>query len=133
MNASKMWTLILAGWFVCSPASALAQPLELQLPADSKLYPTGDLFIQDLDAVWTAAGCVLENASILIQDGIIQAIGPDLTAPEGVTVLDGRGLTAIPGLVDEHTHTGTLATNEGSVPVVPEVRSLDVLNPEDFN
>lgn len=133
MNTLKTWTLILAGWVACSPASALGQELELQIPRDSKLYPTGDMLIQNLDAVWTAAGQVLENASILIQDGIIRAIGPDLTGPEGVTVLDGRGLTAIPGLVDEHTHTGTLATNEGTVPVVPEVRAIDVLNPEDFN
>ena len=133
MKTSTIRTLILAVWIACVPAPALGQRLDLQLPADSKLYPTGDLFISQLDAVWTANGRILENASILIQDGIIRAIGPDLTAPEGVTVLDGRGLTAIPGLVDEHTHTGTLATNEGSVPVVPEVRSIDVLNPEDFN
>jgi imidazolonepropionase-like amidohydrolase len=133
MKTSKIRTLILAGCLACVPASALGQGLELQLPADSRLYPTGDLFIQNLDALWTAAGRVLENTSILIQDGIIRAIGSDLTPPEGVTVLDGRGLTAIPGLVDEHTHTGTLATNEGSVPIVPEVRSIDVLNPEDFN
>ena len=133
MNTSKIRTLILAALLAVLPASALGQALDLQLPADAKLYPTGDLFIRNLDAVWTAAGRVLENASILIQDGIIRAIGPDLTAPEGVTVIEGRGLTAIPGLVDEHTHTGTLATNEGSVPIVPEVRSIDVLNPEDFN
>jgi imidazolonepropionase-like amidohydrolase len=128
-----MRTLVAAGLLGLIPASAAGQGLDLQLPADEKLYPTGDLFIQNLDAVWTAAGEILENASILIQDGIIREMGTDLVAPEGVTVMDGRGLTAIPGLVDEHTHTGTLATNEGSVPIVPEVRSLDVLNPNDFN
>jgi imidazolonepropionase-like amidohydrolase len=133
MNTSKIRTLMLAVMMTVVPASVLGQALDLQLPADAKLYPTGDLFIRNLDAVWTAAGRILENASILIQDGIIRAVGPDLTPPDGVTVIEGRGLTAIPGLVDEHTHTGTLATNEGSVPVVPEVRSIDVLNPEDFN
>jgi len=115
------------------PAPAVAQGLDLQLPPDARPYPTGDLFIQDLDAVWTAAGRILRNASILIQGGIIRDLGPGLTPPPGVKVVDGRGFTAIPGLVDEHTHTGILATNEGTVPVVPEVRALDVLNAQDFN
>jgi hypothetical protein len=133
MKTMTLRTVVAVGLLALNPASVAGQGLDLQLPADEKLYPTGDLFIQNLDAVWTAAGEILENASILIRDGIIREMGPDLTVPEGVTVMDGRGLTAIPGLVDEHTHTGTLATNEGSVPIVPEVRSLDVLNPDDFN
>ncbi len=116
-----------------APAAARAPGRDLQLPADSKLFPTGDLFLQNLDAIWTATGRVLQGASILIRDGVIREIGPDLAAPSGVPVLDGRGLTAIPGLVDEHTHTGILSTNEGSVPITAEVRILDVLNPEDFN
>ena len=31
------------------PAPAVAQGLDLQLPPDARPYPTGDLFIQDLD------------------------------------------------------------------------------------
>ena len=118
---------------VTAPWSAGAQGWDVQLPEDSVLYPTGDLFISDLDAVWTAAGEVLAGASILIRDGVIEGVGADLTPPEGVEILNGRSLTAIPGLVDEHTHTGILSTNEGTVPVSAEVRILDVLNPEDFN
>lgn len=133
MKNLRIRTLLSVALLAFIPCPALGQGLDLQLPVDSKLYPTGDIFIEKLDALWTAAGDILQNVSILIQDGIIQEIGEELVAPEGVMVLDGRGLTAIPGLVDEHTHTGTLATNESSVPIVPEVRSLDVLNPQDFN
>ena len=47
-------------------------------------------------------------ADILIRGGRIAAIGPDLEAPDleapGVAVEEGRGLIAIPGLVDAHTH-----------------------------
>lgn len=115
------------------PAGLEAQGWDVQLPEDSVLYPTGDLFIRNLDAIWTAAGEVLEGGSLLIRDGIIRGVGADLAPPEGVEVLEGEGLTAIPGLVDEHTHTGILSTNEGTVPISAEVRILDVLNPEDFN
>ncbi|CAM3556370.1 amidohydrolase family protein [Paracoccus nototheniae] len=44
-----------------------------------------------------------EPADILIRDGRIAAIGPDLAAP-GVAVEDAGGRIAIPGLVDAHTH-----------------------------
>jgi imidazolonepropionase-like amidohydrolase len=97
-------------------------------------YPTGDLFIQELDAVWTVTGQVLEGASILIRDGVIQALGTDLELPgDEIPVLDGRGRTAIPGIVDEHSHTAQQGgANEGTAPVVPEIRVEDALDPSNF-
>jgi imidazolonepropionase-like amidohydrolase len=111
---------------------AAAQEWDVQLPADGGSYPTDDLFIRNLEAVHTAAGPVLEDVSILIRNGIIERIGAGLTAPDGVRVIDGTGLTAMPGIVDEHSHTALIAGNEGTAPTVPEVRVLDALTTEDF-
>jgi cytosine/adenosine deaminase-related metal-dependent hydrolase len=44
-----------------------------------------------------------DTADILIRDGVIAAIGPDLSAG-GVAVLDGAGRLALPGLIEAHTH-----------------------------
>lgn len=112
--------------------SPLQGQMRVQLPADAGVHPTGDLFIQDLDVIWTAAGEVLERASILIRNGIIEAVGPGLEPPEGMEVIDGRGRTAIPGIVDEHSHIAQIGTNEGTAPIVPEVEVLDALDPTDF-
>jgi imidazolonepropionase-like amidohydrolase len=112
------------------PGAAGGSRWETQLAEGAGTYPTGDLFIRNLDAVWTAAGTVLENTSILIRDGVIVEIGRDLVAPDGLRVVEGAGKTAIPGLVDEHTHTAMVGTNEGSAPVVAEVSVLDALDPE---
>ena len=129
---SLLFALLLLLAWTGAPASAHAQLL-VQLPEDAGTHPTGDLFIQNLDAIWTATGQVHENASILIRNGIIQAIGPDLTAPDGVEVLDGSGRTAIPGIVDEHSHIATSGgLNEGTAPIVPEVKVLDALDPSSF-
>lgn len=46
-----------------------------------------------------------EDQTILIADGRIAAAGPGLEIPSGADVIDGAGLTALPGLIDAHTHT----------------------------
>lgn len=43
------------------------------------------------------------HADILIADGLIAEIGPDLVA-EGAEVVDARGKLVVPGLVDTHLH-----------------------------
>ncbi len=111
---------------------AAAQEWRPQVPRGSVDYPRGTVVVQNLDALWTAAGDVLENVSIVVRDGIIREIGSDVSIPSGAQVIDGVGLTAIPGIVDEHSHTAMESTNEGTTPVSAEVRVMDVLNPNDF-
>lgn len=41
---------------------------------------------------------------ILIESGRIAAIGPSLSAPPGADIEDGRGMLALPGLVEGHSH-----------------------------
>jgi imidazolonepropionase-like amidohydrolase len=118
---------------VAVPMASSAQTTStVQLPEGQGTYPTGDLLIQNLDTVWTAIGEPIAGASILIRDGIIRQIGTNLSAPDGVEVIDGTGMQAIPGIVDEHSHIAMSASNESTAPLVPEVRVIDALNVEDF-
>ncbi len=41
---------------------------------------------------------------MLLDKGVIAAIGTGLAAPQGATVEDGRGAIVVPGLVEAHTH-----------------------------
>ena len=43
------------------------------------------------------------TADILVRDGVIAAVGAKLEAPEA-RIIDAKGLIALPGLVDLHTH-----------------------------
>ncbi len=43
------------------------------------------------------------TADILVRDGVITAVGAKLEAPEA-RIIDAKGLIALPGLVDLHTH-----------------------------
>jgi 5-methylthioadenosine/S-adenosylhomocysteine deaminase len=45
-----------------------------------------------------------ENVSIRMAGGLISEIGPELKARSGEELLEGRGLAAVPGLYNGHTH-----------------------------
>ena len=47
---------------------------------------------------------VIPRASVLVRDGKIEQIGSHIHAPRNVRVVDGRGKTLFPGLIDAHTH-----------------------------
>ena len=79
------------------------------------------------------------QGDILIRDGKIAAVGPNLPA-EGEEVYDATGLSAYPGFVEAHCHIGLdgygigyegADYNEHSDPVVPHLRAIDVIEPAD--
>lgn len=47
---------------------------------------------------------VIEQATLLLADGLVLEAGAGLAVPAGATVIDGRGKTALPGLIDAHVH-----------------------------
>src|SRR4029077_6262459 len=46
------------------------------------------------------------GSTVLVRDGMIRAVGPDLVIPESANVIDGKGKTLLPGFFDAHTHLG---------------------------
>ena len=55
------------------------------------------------------------QADVYCEDGIIQAVGPDMDAPSGVEVFDAGGCYVMPGGIDPHTHM-ELPFKEKTVP-----------------
>jgi len=47
---------------------------------------------------------VLDNTDVLVRNGRIESVGRKLAAPEGAEVIDAKGKTLLPGLIDAHTH-----------------------------
>jgi hypothetical protein len=56
------------------------------------------------------SGPPLENATVVIARGIITAVGKDAAVPPEAWVIDGKGLTVYPGLVDSFTDVGIPTT-----------------------
>jgi imidazolonepropionase-like amidohydrolase len=82
--------------------------------------------------VWTneKEGKLL-NCDVLVQKGKITKIGKNLTYPEGIRVIDASGKHLTPGIIDEHSHIALESTNEMGQAITSEVRSGDIIDPED--
>jgi hypothetical protein len=52
------------------------------------------------------SGPHIENATVIISRGVIAAVGKEANVPQEAWVIDGKGLTVYPGLVDSFTDVG---------------------------
>src|SRR6478672_8814838 len=48
----------------------------------------------------TAAGAPIDNGTIVIRRGVIEAVGASVAVPADAAVVDGSGMTVYPGLID---------------------------------
>lgn len=61
--------------------------------------------IEDARVV-VGSGEVFERATVLVADGLIEAVGTDLDIPADARVIDGKELTLYPGLIDALSTVG---------------------------
>lgn len=86
----------------CAPTRAiLARPVSRTTPAPVVFFAGVGVF----DGVADATSSPMD---VLVQDGRIASVQPAGTtpAPAGASVVEGRGRTLLPGLIDAHTHIG---------------------------
>ena len=57
----------------------------------------------------TVSGRTAENSTVIISRGIITAIAADAKIPDEAWIIDGKGLTVYPGLIDSFTDVGLMA------------------------
>ncbi len=102
--------------------------VEIEADRVPKTRTGGDVLIQNATII-PVTSPTIANGSIFVRDGKIAELGPDIAAPEGVTVIDATGRFVMPGFVDAHSHLGMDSTNESSVAISAEVRVADAINP----
>src|SRR6476646_9915706 len=57
----------------------------------------------------TVAGPTIEKGTIVMRNGLIDAVGANVSAPADATIIDGNGLTVYPGFIDALTSLGIQA------------------------
>lgn len=92
------------------------------------------------ETVWTMAGEPISNCVVLVNNGKIEAIGPQSSVqiPAGYKVISAKVVT--PGLIDAHTVIGLNGylnqphdqmALESSGPLQPELRAIDAYNSDE--
>lgn len=92
--------------------------------------------------VMTATGDILEDGVVVMQDGVLRAVGSraDVPVPEGAEIIDASGRFVTPGIIDTHSHMGVYAApyvgatsdgNEATAPITAEVWAGDSFWPQD--
>jgi imidazolonepropionase-like amidohydrolase len=64
------------------------------------------IFLLKGATIVVGTGQVLSGASVLVNDGLIQAVGENVAVPEGAWELDVQGMYIYPGLIDTLTSNG---------------------------
>lgn len=78
-------------------------------------------------------GAVIENGTLVVQDGKIVDVGPSdrVNIPDNADRFDAAGKVIMPGLVCTHNHVGGIGGGDSSGPLHPDVRIYDSINIKD--
>ncbi|HSB63456.1 MAG TPA: amidohydrolase family protein [Thermoanaerobaculia bacterium] len=94
--------------------SALSAPVVLLFPLVSLSLGAGErpappetpaaVLVKAGSLVDVTTGTVKKDQEILVENGVIQRVGPSLVVPAGTRIVDLSRKTVLPGLIDVHTH-----------------------------
>lgn len=108
-------------------------------PSTYVAFPSRATVIRNVN-ILTAAGPLIRNGAILMQNGKISAVGATVNAPADAIVIDGTGKYVTPGIIDDHSHLGVYASpggnalsdgNEATNPSTPYVWAEHSVWPQD--
>ncbi|MFT8417627.1 MAG: amidohydrolase family protein [Acetobacter sp.] len=77
----------------------------LPVLADAQTVPVALTHIRIIDGTGAPA---VENGTVVMQDGVIVAVGRDIPVPAHAQVMDRSGMSVLPGLISDHSHVGQL-------------------------
>ncbi len=85
------------------PVDTLGVKVNLELLSDA---PKTLIAFKNARLITMKGKEILENATILLENNRIKAIGKDIEIPATAKIMDCQGKTIIPGFVDAHAHAG---------------------------
>jgi imidazolonepropionase-like amidohydrolase len=121
--------------FACLTASA--QQSGNPTTQQGVTFPRG-LFVIRNARVVTVSGPEMENGTVVIRDGKIEAVGTHVATPSGAQIIEARGLSVYPGMFDAGTSLGLVEVGQGAPGTVdttevgdlnPNARAVVAINP----
>ena len=138
----KMQTVCLAWLGLAASLFAMDAPAQ-PAPRPAKPAETTPIAVAPVaivgGRVHTGTGEIIDDATILIEKGLIQKIGKGLPVPNGATTIDAKGRIVTPGFVDTLTSIGLVEVSledtthdddrGGDDPIRSAFRAADGYNP----
>src|SRR6476620_10540681 len=118
-------------------SSVFAQQIGNPTTQDGVLPPRSTIAIRNARIV-TVSGPDIENGTVVIRDGKIEAVGANVSVPAGAQTIDGRGLSVYPGMIDAGTNMGLVEVPQGANGTVdlsevgefnPNAKAIIAVNP----
>lgn len=106
MNRTLCVICVICGFVICAIGGPLVVPISGQQSASYIYAITGARIVP-------VSAAPIDGATIVVRDGVIDAVGTSAAVPPGAIVIQGKGLTVYPGLIDMGSTAGVDA------PVVP--------------
>lgn len=85
------------------PMDSVGIKIDLQLKSDK---PAGKIAFTNARIITMNGDLVIENGTVLIEANKIIGVGTDVDIPADAKVIDAKGKTIMPGLIDVHAHLG---------------------------
>ena len=107
--------------------SVAAQQMGYPTSQEGVTPPRGTFAIRNARIV-TVSGPDIDNGTVVIRDGKIEAVGANVSVPAGAQSIDGRGMSVYPGMIDAGTNMGLVEVPQGANGTV-DLSEVGELNP----
>lgn len=104
---------------------------------DQVLKARGGKFALTNAKIYTVTNGIIENGTLVISNGVIEAVGANVTIPADAEVIDCKGKEIYPGMIDSGTQVGLIeigsiqesqdARENGAI--TPQMQALTAVNP----
>jgi imidazolonepropionase-like amidohydrolase len=83
----------------------------------------------------------IPEGTIIVKNGLIEEIGPDLPIPSGAKIYNAKGLRAYPGMIDSACYLGlyeigslqATIDNRETGDINPQVKAVEALRPDSMH
>jgi imidazolonepropionase-like amidohydrolase len=124
---------------ICVPGCVPLMAQQIGNPTTQQgVVPSRGVFAIRNARIVTVSGTDIENGTVVIRDGKIEAVGTSVNVPAGAQSIDGRGLSVYPGMIDAGTNMGLVEVPQGANGTVdtsevgelnPNAKAITAVNP----
>jgi imidazolonepropionase-like amidohydrolase len=107
--------------------TAVSQQIGNPTTQQGVTFPRGIYAIRNAHIV-TVSGADIDNGTVVIRDGKIEAVGTNVNIPSSATQIDALGLFVYPGMMDAGTTLGLVEVGQGANGTV-DTSEVGELNP----